>query len=330
VSLAAFDDPDGLPEAADMVLVGNRAFVAVQRLDRDAGFTAAHPSFLAVIDCTTDQLVDVDPQTPGVQGVPLTGRNPFGELQYDAVRERIVVPEAGNFGALDGGVEFVDPVTLQAEGFFVTEAQLGGDLSGVRLWTDCSGWAIVNDATYRTKLVRFDRCTGQVLGTPWQSAGFDLGDLEIDFVRGQVLVGDRDFLLPGVRIFAAATGAQVTTFPIDLGLPPGDIALLGNSTLAAAPPVTTALRLVPNWPDPFNPSTSLRLEAAPGSPARLEIVDVGGRIVRVLWDGVLTGGRATLTWDGRDAAGVAAPSGIYWARLRCGVETRRDRMTLVR
>ena len=203
VSLAAFTDSDGLPEAADMALVGSRLFVALQRLDRNAGYTAANPSFLAVVDLTTDQLLDVNPQTPGVQAIPLTGRNPFGELQVDVVRQRIVVPEAGNFGFLDGGGEFVDPVTLQAEGFFITESQLGGDLNCLRLWTDCTGWAIVNDSTYRTKLVRFDRCNGQVLGTPWQSAGFDLCDVEIDFARGQLLVSDRDLLHPGVRVFAA-------------------------------------------------------------------------------------------------------------------------------
>jgi hypothetical protein len=330
VSLAIFDDADGLPEAAGMTMVGDRLFVAVQRLDRNAGFTAAHPSFLAVVDCTTNQLVDADPLTPGVQGVPLTGRNPFGGLEYDAVRRRVMVAEAGNFGALDGGVEYVDPVTLHAEGFFVTEAQLGGEVNGVRLWTDCTGWAIVNDLTYRTKLVRFDRCTHQVLGTAWQSSGFDLCDVEIDVVRGHVLASDRDLVLPGVRIFAAATGAQLTSSPIGLGLPPCDIALLGNATLAAAAPPASALHLVPNWPDPFNPATRLRAAALPGSTVRVEIADVRGRIVRVLWDGVLSSGSADLTWDGRDSAERPVASGVYWALLRCGSEVRRDRLTLVR
>ena len=44
-----------------------------------------------------------------MQAISLSGRNPFGDLQWDAVRQRLVVAQAGNFGVLDGGVEFVDP-----------------------------------------------------------------------------------------------------------------------------------------------------------------------------------------------------------------------------
>lgn len=330
VSLATFADADGFPEAAGMARAGNRLFVALQRLDRDAGFTAANPSLLAVVDCGTDQLVDADPQLPGVQAIPLSGRNPFGELQWDAVRQKIVVPQAGSFGVLDGGVEFVDPVTLQAEGFFATEAGLGGDLNAVRLWTDCTGWAIVNDASYRTRLVRFDRCSGQVLGTAWQSAGFDLSDVEIDFARGQVLVGDRDLLLPGVRFFAAGTGAQITAAPIDLGLPPGDIALLGESVLAGAPPVRSTFRLLPNWPDPFNPSTHIAVEGETAGPVRVAIFDAAGRLVRELWAGPLDGVNRRFLWNGCDERGAAAASGVYWVQVESNAGRLRERLTLVR
>ena len=331
VSLATFSDADGLPEAADMALVDGRLFVALQRLDRPAGYTAAHPSYVAVIDCATDQLVDVDPQAPGTQAIVLTGRNPFSDLLLDPVRQQLYVAEAGNFGVLDGGVEYIDPVALHAGGFFVTETALGGDLNGVRLWTDCSGYAIVNDSSYRTKLVRFDRCGGTVLGTCWQSAGFDLCDIEIDYARGHVLVSDRDLLVPGVRIFAAGSCAAVAPGPIDLGLPPCDIVLLGGTSpsdtgVHAAP----AVRLVPNWPDPFNPTTSLRVEAPPGVRVRLEVFDVAGRRVRVLWNEVLAGGEQDVQWDGRDDDGSQLPSGVYVARMQAGTEVRTDRLTLVR
>lgn len=331
VDLSMFSDADGLPEAAEMALVGNRLFVCLQRLDRPGGFVPANPSFVAVVDATTNALVDADPNTPGVQAIPLTGRNPFSELTYDPVRQKLYVAETGSFGALDGGVEFIDPVSLEAEGFFVTESTLGGDLNAVRLWTDCVGYAIVNDASFQTKLVRFDRCTGGGLGTCHQSAGFDLCDLEIDYARGQVLVSDRDFLAPGVRVFAAGGCTQLTSGPISLGLPPCDIALVDPVVPTDAPPrPDMAVRLAPNWPDPFNPTTTLRIEGAAGSTVELDIVDVRGRSVRTLWSGALADRGRDLVWDGRDGAGRAMPSGVYFARLRSAGAESVDRLTLVR
>jgi hypothetical protein len=330
VDLSSFADADGLPEAAGLARVGNRVFVALQRLDRPGGFVASNPSLVAVVDCTTDQLVDADPVTPGIQAITLTGRNPFADMSVDPVREKIVVGEVGNFGVLDGGVEYINPVTLQAEGFFITESALGGDLNAVKLAADCTGYVIVNDATFRTKLVRFDRCAHTVLDTPLQSSGFDLCDVEIDYARGHVLVSDRDFTHPGVRILDAKTGVQITTSPLDLGLPPCDIAL-ADATPSGAPPAPVAggLRLS-HWPDPFNPTAAVRVDGAGDAPVRIDIVDVRGREVRLLWQGTLPGGTQTLAWDGRDDRGRALASGVYWARARTTAAAATDRLTLVR
>ena len=329
IDLSMFSDADGLPEAAGMALVGDRAFVALQRLDRPGGFIAANPSTIVVIDTASDAIVDVDPIAPGLQGIALTGRNPFTDLAFDPVRKQLVVGEVGNFGVLDGGLEFVDPVMLQAQGFFVTEATLGGDLNAARLWVDCSGYAIVNDATFRTKLVRFDRCSGQVIDTPHQSTGFDLADLEIDYARALVLVSDRDLATPGVRIFAAATGAPIAG-PIALGLPPGEIAFAAPAPTSVTPPTAPSRVAIANHPDPFNPSTTVTVTAPVGTAVRVEIADVRGRIVRVLWNGVVNEAGRALVWDGRNGDGVAMPSGIYWARAVAAHGSCADRMTLIR
>ncbi len=331
ISLATFSDADGLPEAHEMVLVGDRLFVALQRLDRPGGFVASNPSFIAVIDCTTDQLIDVNPLEPGVQGIPLTGRNPFGELIYDPVRDQIVVTEVGNFGALDGGAEFVDPTTWTASGFFITESTLGGDLNTLRLWVDCTGYAIVNDASFNTKLVRFDRCAGTNLGVCLATPGFNLSDLEIYF-DGTLLVTDRDLVTPGVRLFRASGCTEITTAPLAFGLPPQDIAIVHPFAPTGVPelPALAALRLLPNEPNPFNPATTLRFEALPGTPVVLEILDVRGRRLVRLWDGPVQGTAAQVVWNGRDAGGQGLPSGLYVARLRSAQGVRTRLLTLVR
>lgn len=330
ISLAAFADADGYAEPAEIVRVGSRVFIAVQRLDRFDNYRANNPSFLVVVDSNTDQIIDTNPVLPGPQGIVLTGRNPFAEMLLDPVRGKILVAETGNFGALDGGIEFVDPVTLSAEGWFVSESTLGGDISAVRLWHDCSGYAVINDATFRTKLVRFDRCLGSLLGTSWQSNGFDLCDLELD-ANDQVLVADRDLVTPGVRIFRAQNGTQVTSSPLAFGLPPCDMALVTPPTLSGAPPVETAvLRLDPNTPDPFNPSTQLTIHGEVGMQVQLEILDVRGVRVRHVPSTTLPASTWRWIWDGRDDHGGSLPSGVYFAQVRTGRTTRTERMTLIR
>ncbi len=68
-----------------------------------------------------------------------------------------------------------------------------------------------------------------------------------------------------------------------------------------------------NWPNPFNPSTSISFSLPQTGQARLEIFDLRGRKVAVLADRPFQAGSHTQEWD---AAGL--PSGIYFYRLRFG------------
>jgi hypothetical protein len=332
IDLSLWSDADGLPEASGMVRVGDRVFVALQRLDRPGGYVASHSSLLAVIDCSTDALVDADPVTPGIQAITLQTRNPFDDLHYDPVRQRIVVVSAGNFGVLDGGIESVDPLTLQSEGILVTEATLGGDLNQARLYVDCTGYAIVNDSSYNTSLVQFDHCNGTLLGTCRSTVGFNLADLEIDR-QGVLYLAERDLVTPGVRLYQLPACSEITTSPLAFALPPQDILLTGDGVVTpthAEPPTPTAVRVSPNRPEPFNPSTTFSIEAPPHARLRIEVVDVSGRLVRRLWDGPLRGAQQTMQWDGADTLGRNVASGVYFAVVRCEGFQHSERMTLVR
>ena len=69
------------------------------------------------------------------------------------------------------------------------------------------------------------------------------------------------------------------------------------------------------FPNPFNPQTTLKFTMPMTEHARLSIHDVMGRRLRLLHDGPLAAGAATFSWNGRDEAGNALPSGVYLARL---------------
>jgi len=83
-------------------------------------------------------------------------------------------------------------------------------------------------------------------------------------------------------------------------------------------------------PNPLAGSTRLCFELPRAAGLHLEIMDVRGRCVRVLNNGVLPGGRHTLRWDGRSDQGHAVASGTYFARLRAGTFRRECRLLVLR
>jgi len=91
------------------------------------------------------------------------------------------------------------------------------------------------------------------------------------------------------------------------------------------------LALYQNHPNPFNPSTTISFTLPAGCVVRLEVYDVSGRLVRRLIDGERRGaGLNNVEWNGRDASGGAAVSGIYVYRLVAGKETLSRKMVLLR
>ncbi len=68
-------------------------------------------------------------------------------------------------------------------------------------------------------------------------------------------------------------------------------------------------------PNPFNPTTTISFMNPAEGPLRLALYDVSGRLVRVLQDGPMPAGRASIAWDGRDGEGRSLSSGVYFARL---------------
>ena len=76
--------------------------------------------------------------------------------------------------------------------------------------------------------------------------------------------------------------------------------------------------LAPVRPNPFTRETDVSFSLAAPGPARLDIFDVTGRLVRRLVDGVRPAGEHVATWDGRDGAGRVVPAGVYFSRFEAG------------
>ena len=85
------------------------------------------------------------------------------------------------------------------------------------------------------------------------------------------------------------------------------------------------LRLSPPWPNPFNPRTTVAVELDRPGELRVEVRDLGGRLVEVLADGLRASGRQRVDWRP-----VSAASGPYWILVRANGRTEVRPVTLLR
>lgn len=96
----------------------------------------------------------------------------------------------------------------------------------------------------------------------------------------------------------------------------------------------SAFSLAQNYPNPFNPATTIAFEIARTRDAkehvRLSIHDARGRFILALLDTELAPGTHRVIWNGRNARGEPAPSGVYFARITSGDSHLTRKMVLFR
>lgn len=89
--------------------------------------------------------------------------------------------------------------------------------------------------------------------------------------------------------------------------------------------------LYANFPNPFNPSTSIEYALPEASPVQIAIYDILGQQVRELATHSLQpAGFYQLTWNGLNNSGQGVASGIYFYRLKTPSFAQTRKMTLVK
>jgi hypothetical protein len=323
ISLAAWADADGNPEAAHLAVVGDLLFVALGRL---ANFVPADTGLVVVVDMRADTVYDADPLTPGTQVVKLRGLNPGTDFAVlpgaDPLSDsHLYIGCSGRWGAWDGGVEDVvvpapegPPAAIHSAGFAITEAALGGDVMSV-IAEGGGGhpYAIVSDAASNTSLVSWDPRTGSLLATLYAPGGYSLSDAALDG-QGELYVCNSNFSAPGLFVYQAGSDTCLAG-PLATGLPPVQIVFDPDSedTLPVAPraPAVALGRPVPN---PAQTIASLELLLAEPGPARVEVFDLAGRRVRTLANGSFATRTTLLDWDLADGSGRRVAAAVYFIR----------------
>src|SRR5262249_49739265 len=145
--------------------------------------------------------------------VELSGENPFSDasgIGREPGTGKLLVAEVGRFyRAGDGGIERVDPFTLRAEGFIVTEDALGGDITDFVVLSPTKGYAVVLLAENppRNVLVAFDPSRGTLTGRLLARSALPDIALAPD---GTLWVADASVPGPGLRFFDPADDRPLT------------------------------------------------------------------------------------------------------------------------
>ena len=107
--------------------------------------------------------------------------------------------------------------------------------------------------------------------------------------------------------------------------------MIGSSTSSEDDSAPVLNRLLnPNYPNPFNPETNISFDMPQAGPARLDIYNVKGQLVKTLFDGTAAFGRNSMIWNGTDNSGSAVTSGVYFYRLTTTGHSETRKMMLMK
>jgi hypothetical protein len=106
------------------------------------------------------------------------------------------------------------------------------------------------------------------------------------------------------------------------------VAATGPSAGNELPAVKTELH--GNYPNPFNPSTTIKYSLREDSKVTLEIFNIKGQKVKTLVDKILPIGKHSIVWNGTDDNDRNVASGIYFYKFRADNFNKTKKMLLLK
>jgi ligand-binding sensor domain-containing protein len=81
------------------------------------------------------------------------------------------------------------------------------------------------------------------------------------------------------------------------------------------------------YPNPFSSEINIGIVLNEDEDILIHIIDMSGRKIKILHEGLITAGEYLLSWDGKDEKGVECPAGIYLVRYQAGKQIRSQRIS---
>lgn len=95
-------------------------------------------------------------------------------------------------------------------------------------------------------------------------------------------------------------------------------------------PIPYDYTLFQNFPNPFNPSTTVRFQVPKEGLVTIKVYDMLGREIRTLVSEIVERGLYTFDWDGSDASGNTVASGNYIYRMTAGEFVQSKKMMFIK
>lgn len=219
IDLSSLADDDGIPEMDQMAVIGDRLYVSLQLLDRDApqAFQPAGPGKIAVIDTNTDSLVGQ---------IEMELENPFLETKGLIVGPSAKHLYVGGPGRIfadqsDGGVELLDVEAGVSRGVLIDGQALGGDLFDLVVVGSDRAYGIVAGGDARNHVVEIDLAAGKV-GAELVSSAEAITDIELT-ESGELWVSFREndaTFGAGLRVFDIRDNTELTATSVFPGALP--------------------------------------------------------------------------------------------------------------
>jgi uncharacterized membrane protein len=100
--------------------------------------------------------------------------------------------------------------------------------------------------------------------------------------------------------------------------------------VSADDPIIAATELGRNYPNPFNPATTIAFSLKEAGQVTINVYDIRGSLVRTLVDSYLDAAHHTVVWDGMDNRGRNVSSGVYFYRMVTEEYTETRKMIMMK
>jgi len=197
IDLSTYADADGIPEMESGLIVGNKLFVLLQRLDRNNNW-APQVSYMAVIDTTADTEIDTGIQNDlNVKGISLPIKNVHSIKYLDG---RIYIQGIGRYASsysdisaeYTGGIAVMDPDTYEVS-MLVDDGNDTvhpyGNITDMAVDSQTKGYFIGYNGWGDDTLYAFNPSSGAVTGAVVDLMDKNLSCLAVD-KNGYLWVGD--------------------------------------------------------------------------------------------------------------------------------------------
>jgi hypothetical protein len=95
-------------------------------------------------------------------------------------------------------------------------------------------------------------------------------------------------------------------------------------------PIPVSKVSLTNYPNPFNPETTIQFEIPSAMNVRLDIMNIRGQLVKTVTSEQYSSGIHNVSWNGKDANGKQVASGVYLYRIITPVKTITNKMLMLK